>query len=212
MIHQKLESQYDGYAECSLPENVAHKLWTEMASYQFACPPHVYMTRDHVDGILGHGLHLHCNVNGSPIPAVKWMINDTLISDNSDISISQAATSTRDLVSTLSSTNLSLTMSGAYSCVAINAGGVAMRTTQVTVRHLSFLYMITWELWFLILLSFVLIFSIFVATICSVMFRYTSSRTSRLFGHIAFNRILINLIKFCFVEEKAREIKIKKRQ
>ena len=147
-----------------------------MSSYQFACPPHVSMTHGHVDGILGHSLHLTCSVHGSPIPAVRWMINDTLISDNSevgdDISISQVATSSRDLLSTLASVNLTQTISGAYSCVAINAGGVAMRTTQVTVRHMSFLYLITWELWFLILLSFVLIFSIFVATICSVMFRY----------------------------------------
>ena len=176
-MHQKLESEYEGYATCKLPANVSQKHWTEISSYQFACPPHVSMTRVQVDAILGHSLDLTCSVHGSPIPAVKWMINETLISDDnsevaSDISISQVATSSRDLISSLFSVNLTQSMSGVYSCVAINAGGVAMMTTQVTVRHMSLLYMITWELWFLILLSFILIFSIFVATICSVMFRY----------------------------------------
>ena len=103
---------------------------------------------------------------------MKWLINDTLLLDDDNFyTETRAAVSWDHLVSTLTIDNVTVAMSGVYSCVAINSAGVDMASTEVWVTHLSLLYSITWELWFIIILIFTVIFSTFVCVICKSLCR-----------------------------------------
>ena len=60
--------------------------------------------------------------------------------------------------------------------VAINNAGVAAASTNLTVVHLSFIYRFSWEFWFLVLLTFILVFFIFVGLICKTMCRHVATQ------------------------------------
>ena len=137
----------------------------------FACPPEVSLVsgEDLVRIRRGHELVLTCNITGSPLPAVRWMVNDSLVPGDDDmISVTQTAQSPDTMVSTLSAVNTSV--SGVFSCVAINSAGVDMVSAQVLVTgHIT--PAITWEMWFVSILLFLVLFSTFVGVICSVTCR-----------------------------------------
>ena len=102
----------------------------------------------------------------------------------------ESAVSLQEIRSELVLTNLTNTRSGVYTCkslhlsllspqltlfsllgVAINNAGVSAASTNLSVVHLSFIYRFSWEFWFLVLLTFILVFFIFVGLICKTMCR-----------------------------------------
>ena len=60
--------------------------------------------------------------------------------------------------------------------VAINNAGVSAASTNLSVVHLSFIYRFSWEFWFLVLLTFLLVFFMFVGLICKTICRLVPTR------------------------------------
>ena len=83
MISRKLETNTkdDFRATCSGPKALAHKTWVSLSSHQFACPPHVTLSRDSVLCSSGDTCQVVCRVSGDPSPGIRWMVNRSLISD-----------------------------------------------------------------------------------------------------------------------------------
>ena len=75
------------------------------------------------------------------------------------------AVTSSDMVSTLTLTSLAASVSGLYTCVAINSAGVSASSVRLSMgpRLLSL------DLWLPILLGFLSVFCIFAGVICSVM-------------------------------------------
>ena len=71
-------------ARCSGPAPLTNKTWAALSSFQFACPPHVALTRDSVLCSPDDTCHVACRVRGSPTPGVRWMVNKNIISDTVD--------------------------------------------------------------------------------------------------------------------------------
>ena len=67
--------------------------------------------------------------------------------------------------------NMTQMMAGLYTCVAINTAGVSAVSTNISVVHLAFIYRFSWEFWFLVLLTFLLIFFTFVGVILRAICR-----------------------------------------
>ena len=132
---------------------------------------------------------------GSPAPAVRWLHNETLMGEERNgFILLESAVSLQEIRSELVLTNLSQTMSGVYTCksplplsspppelpvagVAINNAGVSAASTSLSVVQLSFFYRFSWEFWFLLLLTFILVFFIFVAFICKTICRQVTVGT-----------------------------------
>ena len=91
--------------------------------------------------------------------------------DGEDVILVEKAVSADEIRAELLLTNVSQAMAGLYTCVAINSAGVSADSTTVSVVHLSFIYRFSWEFWFLVLLSFVMIFFIFVGVIFKTICR-----------------------------------------
>ena len=126
---------------------------------------------------------------GSPAPAVRWLHNETLMGEERNgFILLESAVSLQEIRSELVLTNLSQTMSGVYTCksplslsplhlqlpvagVAINNAGVSAASTNLSVVQLSFIFRFSWEFWFLLLLTFIIVFFIFVAFICKTICR-----------------------------------------
>jgi len=167
VISRKLETNTsdDFRATCSGPEALAHKTWVSLSSHQFACPPHVTLTRDSVLCSSGDTCQVVCRVSGDPSPGIRWMVNRSLISDQNTSSyrMEVTAVTSSDMVSTL--TSLASSVSGLYTCVAINSAGVSASSVRLSMgpRLLSV------DLWLPILMGFLSVFCIFAGVICSVM-------------------------------------------
>ena len=73
--------------------------------------------------------------------------------------------------------------------MAINNAGVSAASTNLSVVHLSFIYRFSWEFWFLVLLTFILVFFIFVGLICKTMCR-----------QVAIQKTMISLLLYYFLE------------
>ena len=116
--------------------------------------------------------------------------------DSEDVILVEKAVSADEIRAELLLTNVSQAMAGLYTCVAINSAGVSADSTTVSVVHLSFIYRFSWEFWFLVLLSFVMIFFIFVGVIFKTICRQVHAL-----------RLIIIYISLSLEEELTKRLK-----
>ena len=116
--------------------------------------------------------------------------------DSEDVILVEKAVSADEIRAELLLTNVSQAMAGLYTCVAINSAGVSADSTTVSVVHLSFIYRFSWEFWFLVLLSFVMIFFIFVGVIFKTICRQVHAL-----------RLIIIYISLFLEEEMTKSLK-----
>ena len=66
---------------CYEPERLSDKTWTEVSSDDFACKPSVRILRRHLLVNDGWNATIHCQITGSPVPAVKWVLDGRIIAN-----------------------------------------------------------------------------------------------------------------------------------
>ena len=91
--------------------------------------------------------------------------------DKESFRLVETAVASDEIRAELLLANMTQKMAGLYTCVAINTAGVSAVSTNISVVHLSFIYRFSWEFWFLVLLTFLLIFFTFVGVILRAICR-----------------------------------------
>lgn len=125
---------YTSPISCMEPAKVHGKLWKELDSSDFACRPSiVYPALGTTIRTPDVNVTLSCQVNGSPLPEVNWVLNSQIIDGSyryqGEIKYHVAENSndnTRWVNITI--TDAGTSDNGDYLCVAKNTGGVEERS------------------------------------------------------------------------------------
>lgn len=125
---------------CSDPPRVKDKLWEEVSSLDFACPPEVRVTDTLLRLQTGDNVTLGCHVKGDPEPAVTWMFKGYPVgtpntSHIDQILILEVEEGLVDKWVNISMLNLTKYDSGEYSCVAKNFLGKVSKNVTLFVQQ-----------------------------------------------------------------------------
>ena len=60
--------------DCSEPERLADKLWSDVQAADFACKPEIHVPQSVVFSQPGANVTLSCFIVGSPMPDAKWVL------------------------------------------------------------------------------------------------------------------------------------------
>ena len=121
-------------------------------------PPTVRLSAVRLWAGLGGAAASECTVRGWPLPAVRWLRQGVPVQAGAGVRLARSATSNTTITLALHLTNLTSQTAGRYTCAAVSRAGVAAASTTVILTTPSLLQRHTWEFWFLVLLSSVLLF------------------------------------------------------
>lgn len=115
---------------CLEPEIVRDRLWKDIPSEEFACPPEVVLTtQSQVQAEAGENVSFSCRVSGDPEPKVTWMFDGNPI--NHTWVVLEAEEGVLQKWVNISVSNVSEVDAGVYSCVAKNTLGIASRNVTL---------------------------------------------------------------------------------
>ena len=81
MIQKRL---YNRPTACNEPSRLYQKQWDDVSASEFACKPDITIPfSGRVFGAKNVDATLACEVMGSPVPYVKWVIDGRIINNNS---------------------------------------------------------------------------------------------------------------------------------
>ena len=73
---------------CYEPERLADKSWAQLDSDEFACKPSSWCGPGQVGARQGSNVSLECSVQGSPVPAVRWVRSGRILANLSTPALS----------------------------------------------------------------------------------------------------------------------------
>ncbi|XP_015835079.1 reticulon-4 receptor-like 2 isoform X2 [Tribolium castaneum] len=116
---------------CTQPERLEGKLWENVLSEEFACPPRVSVfPQSQVQAEAGGNVSFGCHVTGDPEPQVSWLYEGYPI--NHTWLVIQAEEGLLDKWANISVYNVSDTDTGVYTCTARNIlDSVSLNVTLV---------------------------------------------------------------------------------
>ncbi|CAH1105512.1 unnamed protein product [Psylliodes chrysocephalus] len=104
---------------CSEPPTLSERLWEEVPSEEFACPPEVFAyPQQQVQAEAGGNVSFGCHILGDPEPQVSWLYEGNPI--NHTWLVVEAEEGLLDKWANISIYNVSDTDVGRYTCVAKN--------------------------------------------------------------------------------------------
>ncbi|CAH1370733.1 hypothetical protein MTP99_012273 [Tenebrio molitor] len=104
---------------CSEPERLADRLWENVPSEEFACPPRVFVSpQAQVQAEAGGNVSFGCHVTGDPEPQVSWLYEGYPI--NHTWLVIEAEEGLLDKWANISVYNVSDADTGVYTCIARN--------------------------------------------------------------------------------------------
>lgn len=104
---------------CADPERLADRLWENVRSEEFACPPKVFVhPQTQVQAEAGGNVSFGCHVTGDPEPQVSWLYEGYPI--NHTWLVIEAEEGLLDKWSNISVYNVSDADTGVYTCTATN--------------------------------------------------------------------------------------------
>lgn len=119
LLSSKLNSES---LTCFEPERLAEKVWSEVPSEEFACPPQVFVSPpNQVQSEAGGNVSFGCHVLGNPEPQVSWLYEGYPI--NHTWLVLEAEEGLLDKWANISVVNVSDADVGLYTCVAKNILG-----------------------------------------------------------------------------------------
>ncbi|XP_063909979.1 probable oxidoreductase PXDNL isoform X3 [Zophobas morio] len=116
---------------CTEPERLADRLWENVPSEEFACPPRVYVSpQAQVQAEAGGNVSFGCHVTGDPEPQVSWLYEGYPI--NHTWLVIEAEEGLLEKWVNISVYNVSDADTGVYTCVARNVlDSVGLNVTLV---------------------------------------------------------------------------------
>lgn len=115
---------------CNEPETLSDRLWKEIPSEEFACPPNVILnSQPQVQAEAGENVSFGCFVSGDPEPKVTWLYEGSPI-NHTWIMLESEEGLLRKWVN-ISVFNVSEVDAGVYSCVAKNSLATIVRNVTL---------------------------------------------------------------------------------
>ncbi|KAH8387718.1 hypothetical protein KR093_009086, partial [Drosophila rubida] len=136
---------YTPPTDCQEPAQLRGKLWSEVASENFACRPRLLgVVRNYVEDNNQENITLPCRFTGSPLPNVTWIYNKRPLNpaandahlriQNNIGQLNDQQQLAKIIVSELRIYNVRASDKGIYTCVADNRGGKADAEYQLVIN------------------------------------------------------------------------------
>ncbi|XP_059481701.1 leucine-rich repeat-containing protein 24 [Neocloeon triangulifer] len=188
---RKLNSQP---TRCQEPDRLKDKLWSDIGSDEFACPPRLVLPSASVAATAGANVTIGCRASGDPPPKIQWVLNSLVLGNASRGSHSgyqqhyvvhtgESRGHIGDLWTwaNLTVINVRTYDAGKYSCAATNPGGVDEAYLQLGVRDASGGFINTAQgselyIWLVSLLVAALVLLVCVMTLCFCLCRRRARR------------------------------------